>query len=206
MKKILAFIILGIILIIPSNVSALNEVNIYFFYSDSCKICKEEKPYLEALKDRYFNVRIYSYDADSDTGRDLMNEAKKLYNITTSGVPFTIIGDTPFAGFSQASKCNMEKAIYNYSYNKYENKFGTQILTIGYSSELQGDVEKRYDDGESNYVVEEKGEAKETTTVKTETKSMSKKYSASIILAGIGLVCLMCVLFISIIERKKRII
>lgn len=205
MKKIFILILLGLFLFIPSsNVSALNEVNIYFFYSDNCKYCSQEKAYLEALKERYFNIRVYSYNVNGDSGNDLMKQAKKLYNIDESGVPFTIIGDTAFIGFSQSKKCSFEKEIYNYSYNKYDNKFGTQILTIGYSTELQGDVQKQYD--ESNYVVEEKGETTETTTVTTEKKSMSKKYSASIILAGIGVVCLICVLFISFIERKRRFI
>ena len=204
MKKILVLIFILIVLIIPNSVYALNEVNIYFFYSDNCNYCSQEKAYLEALKERYPNIRIYSYNVNGDSGNDLMKQAKVLYNVTESGVPFTIIGDTTFLGFSQSKKCSMEDAIYKYSYNKYDNKFGTQILTIGYSTELTGDVQKHYD--ESDYVIEEVGEKKETTTVTSEHKSMEKKYNASIMLAGIGIICLACVIFISYFERKRSFI
>lgn len=204
MKKGLMVLLLLLVVFIPYNVQALNEVNIYFFYSDTCNYCSQEKAYLEALKERYFNIKVYSYNVGTEEENKLMKDAKKLYEVEEAGVPFTIIGDTTFIGFSQSKKCNMEDAIYKYSYNKYDNKFGTEIKNIGYSTELTGDVEKRHD--ESNYVVEEKGEVKETTKVTKKSKSMDKKYYASIILAGIGFVSIIGVIIISYLERKKRFI
>lgn len=203
MKKII-FGILLILVLIPTKAFALNEVNIYFFHSNECNYCKQEKAYLEALKERYFNIRVYSYDISSDTNNNLMKQAKQLYNIDQSGIPFTIIGDSTFLGFSQSKKCEMEDKIYDYSYNKYNNKFGSDIVNISYRSDLKGDVEKNHD--KSDYVIEEKGEV--TTTITTEETSSvwdDPKYKASIILVIAGLVLTVLILIMGILERKRRI-
>ncbi len=204
-KKYLVLVFFMALFLIPNKVWGLNEVNIYFFYSDECNICSQEKAYLEALKERYFNIRVYSYAIASDANYNLMKQAKELYNVNESGVPFTVIGDTPFIGFSQSKKCNMEKKIYEYSYNNYENKFGTKLLTIGYRTDLTGDVKNYYED--SNYVIEENGTTNTTTNqTKTETSIWSDpKYKASIILVSGGLIIGIIVLIITLIERKRRI-
>ena len=203
MKKFF-FGILFILLLIPTKTFALNEVNIYFFYSDGCNYCSQEKAYLEALKERYFNIRIYSYDISSDINNNLMKQAKELYNVDQSGIPFTIIGDSTFLGFSQSKKCEMEKKIYNYSYNNYENKFGTNLVNVSYRTDLTGDVEEYYD--ESNYVIEETGEVT-TTVTKNETTSIwdNDKYKASIILVCVGIFLALILLILGIRERKRRI-
>jgi len=204
MKKLFWGVILFLVLLIPNKALALNEVNIYFFHSESCDYCKQEKAYLEALKERYFNIKTYYYDVSTDTNNDLMKRAKELYGVKESGIPFTIIGDSTFVGFSQKKKCDMEDAIYNYSYNKYENKFGTNILTIGYRTDLTGDVEKKHD--ESDYVVEETVEV--TTTIKQDTKSPiwdNTKFKASVILGLVGIDLGLVVLIITLLERRRRI-
>lgn len=203
MKKFI-FGFLLIFLLIPAKVFALNEVNIYFFYGDSCNLCSQEETYLEALKERYFNIRVYSYNISSDTNLNLMNQAKDLYNVTKSGIPFTVIGDTPFLGFSQSIKCDMEDKIYEYSYNKYSNKFGSNVVNVSYRTDLVGDVQKNYDT--SDYMIEETGEI--TTTI-TENKKTSiwdnEKYKYSLILIFIGIDLSLVLLIIWLIERKRRI-
>lgn len=204
-KRIFMLLVLTIFLILPNKVFALNEVNIYFFNSSECNYCNQEKAYLEALKERYFNIKIYSYDISSDINNDLMKKAKELYGVSESGIPFTIIGDSTFVGFSQSKKCDMEKKIYEYSYNKYDNKIGTSLLNISYRTDLTGDVQKTFDD--SNYTIEETGKVTTTTQIVENKNSIlnNKKYASSIILAGVGIVLLVMVLFISLIERKRRI-
>lgn len=203
MKKFI-FGFLFLLLLLPVKTFALNEVNIYFFHSTGCNYCNQEKAYLEALKERYFNIRIYYYEISSDINNNLMKQAKELYGITQSGIPFTIIGDSTFLGFSQSKKCEMEKKIYEYSYHSYENKFGKNLGNIGYRTDLTGDVKESYD--ESNYVVEETGTV--TTTITKEEKPTiwnNSKYRTSIILVGIGLFLALVALILGILERKRRI-
>ena len=203
MKKIIFGLIL-MLLLIPTKAFALNEVNIYFFYGEGCNYCSQEKAYLEALKERYFNIRIYSYDIASDINNDLMKKAKELYNIDQGGIPFTIIGDSTFLGFSQSKKCDMEKKIYEYSYNKYNNKFGTSLVNVGYRTDLTGDVKEHYE--ESDYVIEEKGEVSTNITKKEEPSIWEdSKFKASMILVGVGLFLVLVVLIMGLLERKRRI-
>ena len=52
---ILEALLLAFLLIPMDCFATVNEVNIYFFHSATCDICKQEKTYLQALKDRYPN-------------------------------------------------------------------------------------------------------------------------------------------------------
>ena len=144
-----------LMVLIPSKVEALNEVNIFFFYIDECRHCSSQKAFMESIKkDRYPNIRIHYYNVASDENNAKMKHAKALYGEKKAGVPFTVIGDTSFIGFSGSSKCSMQKAIFEYSYKKYDNKFG-KTLNIGYRTDLPGEV-KEYKE-EENYVYEEMG-------------------------------------------------
>ena len=162
----------------------------------------ETQAYLEALKQRYPNMRIYKYETSGDANLALMNQAKALYGVTESGVPFTIIGDTTYLGFSQGKKPQMQKAVYEYSTKAYDNKFGTAILRIGYRTDLEG-TPVEYKDN-SDYVIEETGPT-QTTSPKKEGKPLNSKYRASIILVSVGLITGLTALLISIYERRHRI-
>ena len=205
MKKFLMVIFLFVMSLIPSKTFALNEVNVYFFHSESCNYCNQEKAYLEALKSRYFNIRVYYYDVSTDSNNALMKRAKELYGVKENGIPFTIIGDSTFVGFSQSKKCSMEDKIYDYSYNAYKNRFGTEILTIGYRNDLAGDVKKHYDD--SDYVIEESGTVSEGNSENKKNSSIwdNNKYKFSIILVSVGVGLAIIVGIMGLIERKRRI-
>ena len=201
MKKLFYLTFLLLILFIPINCFALNEVNIYFFHDDSCSICEQERIYLQALqKDRYPNMRIYSYEINKDTNKELMEQAKKMYNISKTGVPFTIIGDQAFIGFTQGMKGNMQQAVYTYSINSYQNKFGkSQGLT--YSNKLEGTV-KEYKE-KDNYVVEETSGIEHKTTEDYNKEDELKKYQTSIILVSAGVLLLVVYIILKIKERRR---
>ena len=99
MKRLNFICLLLLLLIVPNHVLAVNEVNVYLFYQDSCDICKQEKVYLEALKERYPNMRVYSYEVGDSSNYEMMQKAKNLYQETRSGVPFTVIGDSSYLGY-----------------------------------------------------------------------------------------------------------
>lgn len=202
MKKRWFLIFSFFLWILPIQTFAMNEVNVYFFYSDDCNFCSQEKAYLEALKQRYPNMRIYKYETSGDANLALMNQAKALYGVTESGVPFTIIGDTTYLGFSQGKKSQMQKSVYEYSTKAYDNKFGTSVLQIGYRTDLEG-TPTEYKDN-SDYVIEESGPM-QTASTKKEGKPLNGKYRASIILVSVGVITGLTALLISIYERRHRI-
>ncbi len=201
MKRKLLLFFSFFLLILPMKSYAMNEVNVYFFYSDDCNICSQEKAYLEALKQRYSNMRIYKYEVSSDANLGLMSQAKGLYGVSETGVPFTIIGDTTYLGFSQNKKSQMQRSVYDYSTKIYDNKFGTSILEIGYRTDLEGEPPEYKDN--SDYTIEESGPM-QTTSPSSEKKPLNTKYRASIILVSVGVITGLTTILITIYERRHR--
>ena len=202
MKKLLLIITLFLMLLVPSEVYALNEVNIYFFHSSTCNICEQERIFLKALQqDRYPNIRIFDYEISDPDYYNLMLKAKALFNEKGEGVPFTVIADTPYYGFNQGIKGSFQRAIYKASVNKYENKFGQQIGET-YRTDLQGTVQEYKDN--SNYTVEEtSGKVHEPSKTPKEKTSLYQKYRNSMILIGAGIVLLVIFIILSIKEFRK---
>lgn len=200
MKKIGFICLLLITIIFPINAFATNEVNIYFFNSNSCSICKQEEIYLQALKERYPNIRVYSYEISNSDNNDLMLEAKKMFNISKAGVPFTVIGDTAYLGFSQNQKAVFQKKVYEYSINKYKNELGIK-LGISYRDDLTIKV-KEYKDND-NYIIEETSGNNSTTSTSTSPKYDEDKICFYLILAGVILAFIAFI--ISRLEKRGRI-
>lgn len=202
MKKILFMIGLFILVFVPGNVFALNEVNVYFFYSETCNICEQERVYLQALKqDRYPNMRIYSYEVTNDSDNfELMRQAKEMFNESRTGVPYTVIGDTPLFGFSQGAKGNFQRAVYNASKTKYENKLGNK-LGISHRTDLEGEVVEYKENSE--YKIEE-GSGKQRTVTPIKDSSIFKKYKSSMILVACGVVLLIVYIVLALRDRKRN--
>ena len=100
---------------------AANSVDLYLFYGDGCPHCAHEKEFLSSIQDKYPNLSIHSYE----TWYNEQN-IQKLENVGTylnkdiSGVPFTIVGDRTFTGYSDSIGKQIEQAIVYYSENKYD--------------------------------------------------------------------------------------
>lgn len=135
-KKIIYIMIL-VFLFIPKIVVALSndykdevsiltgskvdndKINIYLFYGDGCEYCARENEFLNLLEDKYSSyLNIYRFETwNDDNNEQLMNDVKKKLNVSTSGVPFTIIGLKTYVGYNEYTK---EKIIENI--NKYLQK------------------------------------------------------------------------------------
>lgn len=197
MKKLFYLFIL-LMVFIPSSVFATNEVNVYFFHKSTCDICEQERIYLQALKDRYPNMRVYSYEISNEDNYKLLEKARELFNDKREGVPYTVVADTPLNGFNQNTKGNIQRLVYKASLEKYENKLG-QMLNISYKDDLDIEV-KEYKEN-SEYTIEEKGTEGKHPKAKTY-NSIIKKYKASIILITIGILLIMIYIKIRIKERR----
>ncbi len=92
-----------------------NIVNIYLFYGDGCPHCAREEKFLKQLEEEYEGqIKIYRYETwDNNDNKQLMYELKQKFGYTGSpqGVPFTIIGDDYYAGYSEATGILLEKEV-----------------------------------------------------------------------------------------------
>lgn len=142
MKKIWVLII-SIIFLIPLNVFALNKdyedvtanivgekveenkINIYLFYSYTCPHCHDEIEYFKELEEKYKDkINIYKYEVMKNKDNlTMMNASKNLFEVTSTGVPFTIIGKEYILGFSESTKDEFKYILNNYlSENKNNNE------------------------------------------------------------------------------------
>lgn len=128
-KKILfVLLIWGLFIPAISADGKKNLVNIYLFYSDSCPHCKLEKELLNELEDKYDNIRIYKYEISDKDNSKLLDDVADIFDTTVSGVPFTVIGEKIYKGFSyDDSKSRFMGAIEYYSDNGYQDRVGELI-------------------------------------------------------------------------------
>lgn len=96
------------------NISYSKEkINIYLFYGEGCPHCEELKNYLNNLDNKeksYFN--IYTFEVwNNSTNQQFMKDSAKSLNKEVSGVPFLIIGNKTFEGYSESMNIKIKKAI-----------------------------------------------------------------------------------------------
>lgn len=133
MKYIKKILLLLLFILIPFNTFALSEdytdkvseivgkdvedgkVNIYFFHKTSCPHCKKEGKLLDSLEQKYENINIYRFEVSGDSqNAKYLDEVKKLFDETSGGVPYTVIGTETFLGYNSYVGEKFEKTIQNY--------------------------------------------------------------------------------------------
>lgn len=149
MKKILVLII-SLFFFIPISVMALNKdykdvtanivnekieenkINIYLFYSYTCPHCHDEIEYFKELEKKYENkINIYKYEVlKNKDNAVLMKTTKNLFDVSSTGVPFTVIGKEYILGFSETTKDQIEYILDNYLKEENNIKNETQERTI----------------------------------------------------------------------------
>lgn len=134
--KITILIILLCAIIKPTNTNAESQeqennlVNIYFFHSKNCSYCNSELKFLDSIEKKYNNVNIYRFEVHDKINNDLRLEVQKLYDLKGNSVPLTIIGNTPYTGYSEElSNITFIKTIKYYSIYGYKDKVG-ELLKI----------------------------------------------------------------------------
>jgi glutaredoxin len=139
MKKVIKYILL-ILLLIPLNVFALskdykddvasivnkniedNKVNIYLFEGEGCPHCKQEKEWLNTIQEKYSDkVNIYEFEVWHNQGNaNLLLNVQKYLGSNVSGVPYTVISNKYFSGFSDIIQSNMENELVS-AFSEKEN-------------------------------------------------------------------------------------
>lgn len=115
MKK-LTFLILTILLLLPISISAKEKVDLYLFHSETCMHCQAEIEYLNKIKKEYDNLKIHLYEVDShkDNAKTMIKVKEKL-DIDSPNVPFTVIGNYYYIGFSDGIADGIKELIEKYS-------------------------------------------------------------------------------------------
>lgn len=124
MKKGLSyFITILVTFMIFSNVSAKEEIKLYFFHGDGCPHCAEEEKYLEKLEKKYKNLKVVEYEVWKHKDNSfLMKRVGQKFDINANSVPLTIISSTAISGFSESTEAKIERAINFYQEHKGYNK------------------------------------------------------------------------------------
>ena len=93
-----------------------NKVNLYLFHGQECPHCEEERTWLKEIQKKYEeNLNIYYFEVwHDDDNAKIMEKLMKDFNIKKAGVPFTIIGDESFVGFSSVMSSSIENNIKKY--------------------------------------------------------------------------------------------
>ena len=133
MKKLL-WIIVFLLMLIPINSNAISndykdrvhdivdkkveddKINIYFFRGEGCPHCAQEEKWLESIKKEYGDyINIYDYEVwHNDDNLKKYDEVKKELGSDSTSIPFTIIGDNYYVGFSDIISNKMENQIKLY--------------------------------------------------------------------------------------------
>ena len=155
--KIIIFFLVFIIGIYNVNAEEKNLVNIYLFHSSTCPHCKEEIKVLDELQKDYPNMKVYKYEISDRENALLLDEVATLYKVKVNGVPFTVIGDKYYIGFSHDSgKATFIAAIEYYSDNGYQDRVGEYLGNVPLPkyeiTDNQTDVEK-YTEARTDYKI-----------------------------------------------------
>lgn len=124
MKKLFILLCLAL-LIFPVMVSAKDKkkINVYIFHGDGCPHCANALKFFDSIKDEYGKYyKLVKYETwtsmNAQYNSKVMKKVAEEYKEDPKqlGVPFIIIGDKVFKGYSKAYDEDIKKAIVD-AYN-----------------------------------------------------------------------------------------
>ena len=133
MKKVLFAI--GLFFLFTVGVNA-KEVTVYLFHSDTCPHCKEEIKYLNKYISKHEDVKLVKYEVSSKENSDLLDMVKKTFSCVTSGVPYTVIGETDLLGFNDSRQEEIIHFIEKYQ-NEEHRDIIQEVIKAGKAIELE---------------------------------------------------------------------
>ena len=105
-----------------------DKVNVYLFYSKTCPHCKAEREYFKELDKKYDDINIYEFEVvDNKTNYNNMKKIKSHFNESSTGVPFTVIGNKYVLGFTSEYSTRIESIIDEYL-EKGKEEYSLPIL------------------------------------------------------------------------------
>lgn len=100
--RILSVIIFTACFLFFSPARAEDKVNVYFFWAEGCPHCAKEKELLDFYQHKYPYIKILNFEiSDNNANGKILSESAEILDTRVSGVPFTVIGDKSFTGYSE---------------------------------------------------------------------------------------------------------
>ena len=100
-----------------------DAITIYLFYGNECIHCHHFLEFLNSITNeygKYFNLKAYEV-WHNEANSKLLTEATTIFNEKSAAVPYIIIGNKTFKGYSESSNKDIKKAITDlYETNKNE--------------------------------------------------------------------------------------
>ena len=93
-----------------------DKLTLYLFYGKECPHCEDERKLLDDLQKRYsdyLTIELYETWHNNDNA-GFMQTVKNNLNVTSKGVPFTVIGEDYFSGYSDTIGKKIESSIIKY--------------------------------------------------------------------------------------------
>lgn len=102
-----------------------NKVNIYFFWGNGCPHCEEQFEFFESIKEKYGDLyNLYTFETwYNEENAKLIYIFAEAMDDEVKGVPYTIIGNKSFKGFSKNYKKDIIDAIESQVQNSYDVYF-----------------------------------------------------------------------------------
>jgi len=115
MQKLISISFFLIFLLFSLPVFAQDNVEITFFYSQTCPHCVAEEEFLKDLQDRYPEIKINQYEAIySQQNQELLKDFYREYSVPKNLqglVPATFTPEKYFVGFSQEIAEELESCL-----------------------------------------------------------------------------------------------
>ncbi len=118
MKKIKYLLLtLAMLIIIPFNTQAASKepINVHIFRGEGCGYCAAALEFFDSIEDeygQYFNLVEHEVWNDTDNAT-LMTEVASYFGETVNGVPYIVIGEKTFQGYTESYNEEIKTAIKN---------------------------------------------------------------------------------------------
>lgn len=120
------------LLVVPSMASAKGKekIKVYIFHGDGCPHCAKALEFFDSIKDEYGNYyELVKYETwtslFASSNSELMKAVATEFgeDLSSLGVPYIIIGDKTFLGYTESYGDEIKKAIVEaYESDDYQDK------------------------------------------------------------------------------------
>jgi glutaredoxin len=99
----------GLSLVVLQEIIAAEHPILYFFWGDGCPHCEKEKEFLFVLQEKYPELEMRWFETwKHPEFSQLADMMRKAYDIKTSSVPMTFLGDWDHTGYSSDESTGMQ--------------------------------------------------------------------------------------------------